>query len=172
MCSALKDKEDHLKEQLVAEKKKKKRSDVEVEASKAGGTLSGYDKRPAALVRKYGELYAQTRLETLESLDKLTELNNHDDLKSKLLFSVIVVRSASSVKTLHSKNSQIFSPSFPSAPCQALWRPREIRSGGSSSCLLQPPPQTRTRRPGSWRPLSRPTSAGPRRRSTSLRMLR
>ena len=91
-CSALKDKEDHLKEQLVAEKKKKKKSEVEVEASKPGGTLSGYDKRPAALVRKYGELYAQTRLETLESLDKLTELNNHDDLKSKLLFSVIVVR--------------------------------------------------------------------------------
>ena len=81
-----------MKEQLVAEKKKKKKSEVDVEAGKPGGTLSGYDKRPAALVRKYGELYAQTRLETLESLDKLTELNNHDDLKSKLLFSVIVVR--------------------------------------------------------------------------------
>ena len=68
----------------MAEKKKKK---CEVKS----GTLSSHDKRPAALVRKYGELYAQTRLETLESLDKLTELNNHDDLKSKLLFSVIVV---------------------------------------------------------------------------------
>ena len=84
MCAALKDKEDILKEQLVVEKKKK--------SAMKTGTLSSYDKRPAALVRKYGELYAQTRLETLESLDKLTELNNHDDLKSKLLFSVIVVR--------------------------------------------------------------------------------
>ena len=90
MCSTLKDKEENLKDQLVAEKKKKKRSEVEVEPGKSG-TLSSYDKRPAALVRKYGELYAQTRLETLESLDKLKELNNHDDLKSKLLFSVIVV---------------------------------------------------------------------------------
>ena len=42
-------------------------------------------------VRKYGELYAQTRLETLESLDKISDLDSHDDLKSKLLFSVIVV---------------------------------------------------------------------------------
>ena len=42
-------------------------------------------------VRKYGELYAQTRLETLDCLDKLSDLDTHDDLKSKLLFSVIVV---------------------------------------------------------------------------------
>ena len=42
-------------------------------------------------MRKYGELYAQTRLETLESLDKISDLDSHDDLKSKLLFSVIVV---------------------------------------------------------------------------------
>ena len=103
MCSALKDKEDNLKEQLVAEKKKKKKSEGEVEPSKSGGTLSSYDKRPAALVRKYGELYAQTRLETLESLDRLTELNNHDDLKSKLLFSVIVVSQNSQLSQL-SKN--------------------------------------------------------------------
>ena len=103
MCSALKDKEDNLKEQLVAEKKKKKKSEGEVEPIKPGGTLSSYDKRPAALVRKYGELYAQTRLETLESLDKLTELNNHDDLKSKLLFSVIVVSEISQLSQL-SKN--------------------------------------------------------------------
>ena len=156
----------------MAEKKKKKRSDVEVEASKAGGTLSGYDKRPAALVRKYGELYAQTRLETLESLDKLTELNNHDDLKSKLLFSVIVVRSASSVKTPLSKNSRIFSRSSPSAPCQGLWRPRETKSGGSSSCPPPPPPppRSRTQPPRSWSQPSRPISAEPRRRLTSLRM--
>ena len=84
---ALQDKEDDLKEQLANEKKKKKSA----ENLAKNGTLSGYDKRPAALVRKYGELYAQTRLETLESLDKLGELDNHDDLKSKLLFSVIVV---------------------------------------------------------------------------------
>ena len=32
-----------------------------------------------------------SRLETLDSLDRLTELDQHDDLKNKLLFSVIVV---------------------------------------------------------------------------------
>ena len=40
---------------------------------------------------KYVELYAQTRLETMEALDGLAELDGLDDLKSKLLFSVIVV---------------------------------------------------------------------------------
>jgi hypothetical protein len=54
-------------------------------------TLSGSDRSAASLVRKYGELYAQTRLDTLESLDRLAELEGLDDLKSKLLFSVIVV---------------------------------------------------------------------------------
>ena len=98
-----------MKEQLaeVAEKKKKKKSDVELEPSKPGGTLSSYDKRPAALVRKYGELYAQTRLETLESLDKLKELNNHDDLKSKLLFSVIVLSFRSVSGTVETKRDQV-----------------------------------------------------------------
>ena len=56
-----------------------------------GGTLSGPDRRPAALVRRYGELYAQTRLEALDCLDRMPELVKHEDLKSKLLFSVIVV---------------------------------------------------------------------------------
>ncbi len=64
--------------------------------SGSGGTLSGNSggtevRSAGALVRKYGELYAQTRLDTLESLDRLPELDNLDDLKSKLLFSVIVV---------------------------------------------------------------------------------
>ena len=49
------------------------------------------DNRPAALVRKYGELYSQVRLETLDALDKLPELINSDELKNKLLFSVVVV---------------------------------------------------------------------------------
>ena len=63
--------------------------------SGSGGTLSGSggttERSAGALVRKYGELYAQTRLDTLVSLDRLPELDNLDDLKSKLLFSVIVV---------------------------------------------------------------------------------
>ena len=64
------------------------RGDIE---KKQVGTLSTPEKRAGVLVRKYGELYAQTRLDTMESLDCLPELNGLDDLKSKLLFSVIVV---------------------------------------------------------------------------------
>lgn len=45
----------------------------------------------AGLIRSYGNLYAQSRVETLEWLDKLDELRGADELKSKLLFSVIVV---------------------------------------------------------------------------------
>jgi hypothetical protein len=45
----------------------------------------------AALIRCYGNLYAQSRLETLDWLDKLGELGDAEELKSKLLFSVIVV---------------------------------------------------------------------------------
>ena len=45
----------------------------------------------ANLIRSYGNLYSQSRVETLEYLDKLDELRGADELKSKLLFSVIVV---------------------------------------------------------------------------------
>ena len=50
-----------------------------------------HEMKAGLLVRKYVELYAQTRLETMEALDSLPELDGLDDLKSKLLFSVIVV---------------------------------------------------------------------------------
>ena len=49
------------------------------------------DQRPGALVKRYGELYSQMRLETLDALDKLPELINSEELKNKLLFSVVVV---------------------------------------------------------------------------------
>lgn len=53
---------------------------------------SPLDERPAHLVRKYGELYSQLRLETLDTLDQLPQLVSSDELKIKLLFSVVVVR--------------------------------------------------------------------------------
>ena len=117
LVSSLRGKEDSLQQLLTQERQQRKKK--EAGAGKQG-TLSSMDKRPAALVRtlrdiaivhcdgasrsddvcsqvrKYGELYAQTRLETLESLDKLADLDTHDDLKSKLLFSVIVVSVAKS----------------------------------------------------------------------------
>ena len=118
LVSSLRGKEDSLQQLLTQERQQRKKK--EAGAGKQG-TLSSMDKRPAALVRtlrdilhcdgasrsddlcsqvrKYGELYAQTRLETLESLDKLADLDTHDDLKSKLLFSVIVVSVAKSSTT-------------------------------------------------------------------------
>ena len=49
------------------------------------------DKRPADLVRKFGDLYSMARLETLDDLDKIVELRDATELKNKLLFSVVVV---------------------------------------------------------------------------------
>ena len=69
---SLKDKEESLKELLLQERKRRKDSGVSVTSTSGiktnsnnsnnnNNTLSSSDKRPAALVRKYGELYAQTR---------------------------------------------------------------------------------------------------------------
>ena len=45
------------------------------------------------LVASYVQLYSQARLDTLDALDKLVELRQAEELKSKLLFSIIVVSS-------------------------------------------------------------------------------
>lgn len=49
------------------------------------------DRRPAGLVRKFGDLYSMARLDTLDDLDSIPELADANELKSKLLFSVVVV---------------------------------------------------------------------------------
>ena len=49
------------------------------------------DRRPANLVRSFGELYSVARLETLDALDAIDELLDAEELKNKLLFSVVVV---------------------------------------------------------------------------------
>lgn len=51
------------------------------------------DRRPADLVRQYGELYSTARLDTLDALDGIPELADANELKNKLLFSVVVVSS-------------------------------------------------------------------------------
>ena len=45
------------------------------------------------LVASYVQLYSQARLDTLDALDNLVELRQAEELKSKLLFSIIVVSS-------------------------------------------------------------------------------
>ena len=49
------------------------------------------DNRSASLIRRFGALYAHGRAEAMAALDALPELRNSEELKSKLLFSVVVV---------------------------------------------------------------------------------
>jgi phage shock protein A len=92
----IKDTETSLKDRL--EKERQRAQTLEKMASSNANKQSpssGYtslDQRPAGLVRRYGELYSQTRLETLDCLDRLPQLVNAEELKNKLLFSVMVVR--------------------------------------------------------------------------------
>ena len=44
------------------------------------------------IVAGYVQLYSQARLDTLDALDRMMELRQAEELKSKLLFSIIVVR--------------------------------------------------------------------------------
>jgi len=47
--------------------------------------------RPTELIRSYNSLYSQARIDALDALDNIREMSNAEDLKSKLLFSVVVV---------------------------------------------------------------------------------
>lgn len=93
----LEDSEKMLRERLADEKHRsltlEKMASIQKQKTlpKVGGGYSTLDERPANLVKRYGELYSQLRLETLDALDKLPALVNSDELKIKLLFSVVVV---------------------------------------------------------------------------------
>jgi len=47
--------------------------------------------RPTELIRSYNTLYSQARIDALDALDNIREMSDAEDLKSKLLFSVVVV---------------------------------------------------------------------------------
>ena len=47
--------------------------------------------RPTELIRRYGDLYLDSRVDALDALDRLGPLRDLDVLKMKILFSVIVV---------------------------------------------------------------------------------
>ncbi|XP_067129426.1 uncharacterized protein [Centruroides vittatus] len=49
------------------------------------------EKRATSFIRRYGELYSQSRIDTLDSLECLTEFQEAEELKSKLMFSIIVL---------------------------------------------------------------------------------
>ncbi|CAF0765425.1 unnamed protein product [Didymodactylos carnosus] len=47
--------------------------------------------RPTELIRSYNALYSQARIDALDALDSVSEMSDAEDLKSKLLFSVVVL---------------------------------------------------------------------------------
>lgn len=49
------------------------------------------EKRTTSLIRRYGELYSQSRIDTLDTLECLKEFQEAEELKSKLMFSIIVL---------------------------------------------------------------------------------
>ena len=65
--------------------------------------LSLGDTRPTQLIRRYGNLYTEARLDAFDALDTLPEISDFDDLKGKLLFSVVVVSEKSLRHFLDSK---------------------------------------------------------------------
>ncbi|XP_065287165.1 uncharacterized protein [Dermacentor albipictus] len=65
------------------------------------------EQRPSALVRRYGSLYAQARVDTLDALDAIPQLRDADELKSKLLFSVVVLGFRSVQNSLSEMKAQV-----------------------------------------------------------------
>ena len=53
--------------------------------------LSLGENRPSELIRRFGNLYSEGRVDAFDALDALPEMAEFDDLKGKLLFSVVVV---------------------------------------------------------------------------------
>ncbi|GFQ70964.1 MIEAP domain-containing protein [Trichonephila clavata] len=65
------------------------------------------ERRPTALIRRYGNLYAQSRVDTLDALDCIPELEHAHDLKSKILFSAVVLSFRSVYHTICEIRSRI-----------------------------------------------------------------
>lgn len=49
------------------------------------------ENRPTQLVKRYGNLYSEARLDAMDALDELSDLADADTLKVKLLLSIVVV---------------------------------------------------------------------------------
>lgn len=55
--------------------------------------------RPSELVRQYGDLYSRIRVDALDALDRIGQLDDLSVLKEKILFSVVVVRGSYEIPT-------------------------------------------------------------------------
>jgi len=78
--------------------------------------LSLGDRRPTQLIRRYGNLYTEGRLDALDALDDVTEMTEFTDLKGKLLLTILVVSFA----------PVAMRPSFRQPQCSNFIRPTSI----------------------------------------------
>lgn len=97
----LQEREKKMKERLAEQAQKMLERGMRFENVSLG------EKRPTALIRRYGNLYAQARVDTLDALDSLPELRHADELKSKLLFSVVVLAFRSIQNTITDIKSNV-----------------------------------------------------------------
>jgi len=58
------------------------------------------ERRPTQLIRRYGNLYSEGRLDALDALDDVAEMMQFNDLKGKLLLTILVVSSVLSLCSL------------------------------------------------------------------------
>lgn len=88
--------------------------------------LSLGESRPTQLIKRYGNLYTESRLDAMDALDDVPNMANCEDLKVKLLLSVVVLAFRSAEKTLCETKSKIR---------ELLHIPRVTESGTSAFCL-------------------------------------
>ncbi|CAE1282465.1 unnamed protein product [Acanthosepion pharaonis] len=69
--------------------------------------LSLNEKRPTELIRLYGNLYSETRVDAADDLDNLAEISDFDKLKTKILFSVVVLAFRSTYEYLLELKSKV-----------------------------------------------------------------
>jgi hypothetical protein len=69
--------------------------------------LSLGDMRPTQLIRRYGNLYSEGRLDALDSLDDIPEMTTFDDLKGKLLLTILVLSFRNAHKNIAAIKSHI-----------------------------------------------------------------
>jgi hypothetical protein len=65
------------------------------------------ENRPTQLVKRYGNLYSEARLDAMDSLDELPDMADADDLKVKLLLSIVVLAFRSTQRTLLETKTKI-----------------------------------------------------------------
>lgn len=108
----LHDREEKMKDRLL----ELKMCDEQIRISSMGSsvwvkhsTIRKMEVNHDQLVSTFVQLYSQTRLDTLDNLNKMLELRQAEELKSKLLFSIIVLSFRSVHKTVTELKQKIFS---------------------------------------------------------------